>query len=166
MTKKLIKNYEIAVQALAEAFAKKYYDKDYDIYWVGDEIGEALHINDEYWGVDRIVEALKENPTEEQLFDFYYYEIECRCEQEEVGINFRSFLKMFGDVEIYKKYKNGNDYRNLETKKIHRVFLETDSDDEIIATIFDFGSVKSWKTMEYPTFNIWYEEVKSATIQE
>ncbi len=166
MTKKLIKNYEIAVQALADTFAKKYYGKDYNMYWVGDEIGDVLTINDEFWNVDRIVEAFKCKPTQEQLFDFYYYEIECHSEQEVIGINFRSFLKMFGDVEIYKKYKNGKDYRNLETQEVHRVFLEADSKGEIIATIFDFKSGVTWKTTKYPTFNIWYEEVNNATIQK
>ena len=105
MTKKLIKNYEIAVQALADKFAKKYYGKDYEMWWVGDEIGDVLFINEFYWNVDRIVEALKENPTEDQLFDFYNYEIECSMNGEEVGINFRSFLKMFGNIEAYIEYK-------------------------------------------------------------
>lgn len=112
MTKITLRNYENAVEALAQEFAKKYYESDCYFYWIGDEIGGTLVINDEFWNLDRIVEAIRLKPTSDQLFDFYNYELECYSRSKKVGINFGSFLKMFGNVEKYIEYedarKNGS----------------------------------------------------------
>lgn len=95
----VIKNWEKATQELAESFARKYYTyeedgEEYfnpDMYWVGDEIGDILFINDDVYSVDRMLKALKLNATYDQLWDFAQYEI---SENKKQSINFENFIKL------------------------------------------------------------------------
>lgn len=96
---KQIKNWEKATQELAEAFARKYYTYEEDrekyfnadMYWVGDEIGDCFIINDDFYNVDRMLQALKLNATYDQLWDFSQYEI---SENKKQSINFENFVKL------------------------------------------------------------------------
>lgn len=99
---KEIKNWEKATQELVNIFAKKYYtcedeNRRYfnvDMYWVGDEIGDILYIEDDYYNLDRILQALKFNATFEQLRDFQEYEIYCLNKKKDKKINFKNFVKL------------------------------------------------------------------------
>lgn len=96
---KEIKNWEKATQELAEAFARKYYTYeedgeeyfDVDMYWAGDEIGDILFIDDNFYNVDRMLKALKLDATYDQLWDFTQYEI---SENKKRAINFENFVKL------------------------------------------------------------------------
>lgn len=113
MTNKIILAYQKATNDLAIAFIKKYYGNEYvkDMFWVADEIGTILCINDDFWGVERMKQALEFNASEEQLFEFYHYEIELP-EGENIIINFKNYLKL-GTV-----WKNKKKYKKKEKSKI------------------------------------------------
>lgn len=72
MTKQLIKNWEIATQAIADEFVRKYYGDDVsEMFWVGDEIGDVLVVNDQFWNVNNMLEAFKYKCSKKRLFEWW-----------------------------------------------------------------------------------------------
>lgn len=103
-TATIIKNYEKAVNALAEAFLnKQFHDEEdeepirigqgyHDAYWVGDDIGGVLCYGDEwFFNVGEMAEDLKEDAPKEEILKWHDYIMECN----EAGlscINYHSWL--------------------------------------------------------------------------
>lgn len=92
---KLIDNWEKATQELTDHFVNKYFE-DPDYWWVADEIGAVLFVNDYWFQLERIVEAIINDATFEQLTDYYRYELE-HAESDNCGIptpiNFKNWIK-------------------------------------------------------------------------
>lgn len=95
MKNKQLENWEKATQELTSLFLKKYFDNPTDYYFVADDIGGVLYVNDYFFNLDRIVEAIKYKATEKQLFDFYDLEIETLTKGKEMDINFRNYIKYY-----------------------------------------------------------------------
>ena len=69
---KEIKNWEIATQAIADEFVRKYYGKDIsEAYWIGDEVGDVFVANDHFWNVSNMIDALKYKCSSKRLFEWY-----------------------------------------------------------------------------------------------
>jgi hypothetical protein len=92
--KKELLLWEKAINKLTSVFIKKYFDKDADWYWVADESGGTLCINDYFFNMDRIVEAIRYNASSKKLFEFYDLELEKAKKEEDMKINFKNFLKI------------------------------------------------------------------------
>lgn len=76
-----LNTWEKATQELADAFVEKYYGEDAsDVYWISDEIGDILAINDQFWNVGNMVEAIRWKCSEERLFEWYELYIQSRVE--------------------------------------------------------------------------------------
>jgi len=78
---KAVKEYELAVEKLAKAFIKKYFSKEdgywnAECFWVGDEIGGMLSVSDYFFDVNSMVDYMKYNYTEDQMFEYYDYALE------------------------------------------------------------------------------------------
>lgn len=71
--------YEKAADNLAREFVEKYYGEasDFDspdhCWWIADHKGGALIVNDEYWSMDIIVEAMRIDAPLEKLFNWYHH---------------------------------------------------------------------------------------------
>ena len=102
---KELKQFDIATDKLAKVFIDKYFDKNYiyddDYYWVGtqDEDRETLAVNDYFFNLERIVDAIRYGATKKQLFDFYDTELERFSKNIEGEINFKHYLK-YGEFGI------------------------------------------------------------------
>lgn len=86
--------WEKATQELTDLFLEKYFDKDTDWYWIGNEVGSVLMANDYYFNLERIVSAIKYGATEKQLFDFYDKEMEALTKNKEMKINFKNYVAL------------------------------------------------------------------------
>ncbi len=88
---KEIKNWEKSSQELAEYFVKKYFGKleDFDCYWVADEIGGVLVINDYFFNLSSMIDFIRYKYKEKQMFDYYHYSIE-----EDSPINIKNWIKL------------------------------------------------------------------------
>lgn len=100
----LVKNFETACQDLAEAFLAKYYPgcDAADMYWIGGRVGEVLNIGDEYWNMERMREALEYNATSDQLFDYYYADVDAAMQNKPLGVSFKNYVLYnipFGEVK-------------------------------------------------------------------
>ena len=92
---KVLENWEKATQEITEYFVEKYY-KGYkpDWYWIGDTIGYIIDINDCFFSLERIVEAIRHNASEKKLFDFYDLELDFATKNKPMEINFENYLKL------------------------------------------------------------------------
>ena len=71
-----LKQYEKACDNLAHFFAKKYFGRDYDMYWVAENIGDTVFINDYFFDVQDMYTYLKLKATSKQMFGHYDFIIE------------------------------------------------------------------------------------------
>ena len=93
-----LKQWELATQNLVNEFAKKHYSEDPYTFWVADEVGGVFHVNDDWYSLDRIVEALRYDATYKQLQDYAQLEEERSFD---IGLgntpktlaNFKNFVK-------------------------------------------------------------------------
>ncbi len=93
--KKELLNWEKETNKLKNIFIKRYFGKDAsDIFWVANITGEILMVNDYFFSLDRIIEAIRYNATREQLFDFYDLELATISEEKKMEIDFRNYVKL------------------------------------------------------------------------
>lgn len=91
-TKKLLRAWEDATIDLCNHFTLKYFDKDADVYFVADEIGKVLAINDYFFDLDEILDFLKYNYSKKMMFAWYDYKIECSVTGK-LPINIKNYKK-------------------------------------------------------------------------
>ena len=90
----LLGNWEKVTWELGNYFVERYFGDDAsDVYWIGNDIGDVLAINDYFFSLDFIREAIKYNATTKQLFDFYDLKLEFDTKNKPMEINFRNFIK-------------------------------------------------------------------------
>jgi len=69
--------YEDACEELSREFVGWYFDwETTDFWWVGDTTGEVLAVNDYFFNMDVIAQAMRLRPTGDQLFGWYEQDIE------------------------------------------------------------------------------------------
>lgn len=63
--------FETHAALLATEFAYKYFGKDHEFYWVGNEPAGVAEINGYYFNLSHMYDALKYGITRAQLFAWY-----------------------------------------------------------------------------------------------
>ena len=97
----MILDWEVETNCIAEEFARKYFGRDNDNWWVAEDVGGVLCVGDYYFSFDRILEAIKYKATRKQLFDYYDMELEVGMKMkshksvtEIIGYNFKNYIKL------------------------------------------------------------------------
>ena len=93
----ILKNWESETNILADIFVERYFESPSDVYWVGEEVGGCLLVNDYFFNLDRILDALKYKASEKQLFDYYDKEIEFSLKNKKMKYNFKNYIKLKND---------------------------------------------------------------------
>jgi len=92
--KKILSDWEKVTWKLGNYFVERYFGKDTtDVFWISDIIGDVLVVNDYFFSLDFITDAIRYNATEKQLFDFYDLKLEFDTQDKPMEINFRNFIK-------------------------------------------------------------------------
>lgn len=93
--KEKLNKWENETDEVTHLFIIKYFGRDADFYWVADIVGGVLYVNDYFFNLDRILEALKYNASAAKLFAYYEYELEhYSVDRDPMPINFKNFLKI------------------------------------------------------------------------
>lgn len=77
-----LKFYYDACQDVADIFANQYFTdkntslRDLDYWWVNDDYGSVLCINDYFWNMADMVEALKVGVSKKTLFEYYDWSLD------------------------------------------------------------------------------------------
>lgn len=97
--KKALKSYQEECQNMADIFVEWYYcddditPADVELFWVADQIGGVLCINDDFWGMNELIDIFNLQPTEEQLFAWKHSDDEA-ISNGDIKINLRSYLML------------------------------------------------------------------------
>lgn len=75
---------------LVDIFSKKYFGRNAEVWWIAGDVGGVLHVNDYFFNLDRIIDALRFKATRKQLFDYYDLELTSYPHPE---INFKNYIK-------------------------------------------------------------------------
>mgnify|MGYP003633243368 CR=1 FL=1 len=95
----VVQKYKDACEDVARVFMAKYYSEyEYtqDSYWVADEIGGVFYICDEFYNIDRMIQALELNCPPEKLYEYQDMESEHyqgANSDKPLRINFKNYVK-------------------------------------------------------------------------
>lgn len=106
-----VQQYFEACERIKEAFISKYYiyetlDREsIDDFWVGDDIGGVICINDYFHNLKDMVDALILDCPREKFFEWYDYSLENYEKKDAIHYNLKSFmaLKFTSDVDEIMK---------------------------------------------------------------
>ena len=96
---KLLRLWEKATEKLLQEFIRVYYlDEDItmddiEYWWVAEEIGGVVFINDEHWSLQNITDAFRYNPTREQLWRWHWDSIDAAMGKQAFP-NLKNWLKL------------------------------------------------------------------------
>lgn len=89
-----LKVWEDSTNQIATNFAKKYYDTD-EFYWVADDIGGVLHIADDFFDLNDIVDYLRYEYPVDKMFEHHHYAYDMwKNEKEDSIICIRDYIKI------------------------------------------------------------------------
>lgn len=92
----ILQQYENAVEQVTKFFCKKYFKDDYVYdrkHWIGEEIGGQIWINDYWFNFGHIVDYIKYDYTEDEMFEHYDYDLGERTAGR-IPINIRNYKKL------------------------------------------------------------------------
>lgn len=90
MLKELLKNIETHAYQLGEEFADKYFGKDSERWWIAEEIGGVLYINDHFFSLGELMDFTRFSYSKKAMFEYKDYQMECH-EKNESPINIKAF---------------------------------------------------------------------------
>lgn len=75
--KNKLKRWENETKELCDLFVLHYFDEDADVYWVADEIGGVLFVNDYFFNLSDIVDFIRHRYSKKKMFEYYDYALKC-----------------------------------------------------------------------------------------
>lgn len=90
-TFKLINDWERATNDLCNHFILKYFGKDADTYWVADEVGGVLYINDYFMNLNLVLDFLKYRYSKKKMFEYMDYYLKCHEDKADYVINIKNY---------------------------------------------------------------------------
>ena len=102
-TKNSILFWEIATNIIRDIFVKKYFGKDLsDVYWIADEVGSVLAVNDYFFNLDDMIGYLRYHYSSKMMFEHYQHVLDIESE----NINRRNDFRRYPiNIKNYKKLK-------------------------------------------------------------
>ncbi len=96
LQKAVIEQYEDACNSLRDVFIEKYFGKktETEFYWIADQIGGCLYINDRFFSVEDLVDFMKCNYTADEMFLYYDKRLESAEGGDDAYINIKSWKKL------------------------------------------------------------------------
>ena len=75
---------------LGDLFALHYFSRDAEVWWVAEDIGGVLHINDYFFNLRDIVEFMRYRYSKNKMFEYYDYLLKCN-EDKVLPINIKNY---------------------------------------------------------------------------
>jgi hypothetical protein len=86
----ILNNWEKKTNDLCNFFIEKYFGKDADTYWIAEEVGSVLYVNDHFFNLNNIIDFLKYKYSKNKMFEWYDYQMDCAY-KEESPINIKNY---------------------------------------------------------------------------
>jgi hypothetical protein len=87
------KEYDEICTRIGIIFAKKYFGLDCEYWWVADESGGVMHINDYFFNMEDMIDYMKYKYTSKKMFEHYDYALE-ELTVDRSPINIRNYKKL------------------------------------------------------------------------
>jgi hypothetical protein len=91
-TQHILDNLDKAIDDLAERFVAKYFGTD-DYFWISGDHTGVLSVNDYFFDLNRVYEAIKFNCPKKKFFDYYDLELDRHEKNEPMNTNFENYIK-------------------------------------------------------------------------
>lgn len=88
-----VETWENATQNLAMSFVSKYWKEYPEVWWVGEEIGGVLFVNDYFFSIHNIVDFMRYNYSPKMMFEWMDYSLE-RYSVDDNPICIRDYKKL------------------------------------------------------------------------
>ena len=91
----ILEKWNVQTNKLKDYFVDKYFGiiENPDCYWVADEIGGVLYINDYFFNLSDIVDYIKYRYSKDKMFKNYEYRLKC-LQNNEIPINIKNWIKL------------------------------------------------------------------------
>jgi hypothetical protein len=93
LTKDEIGLWEVATNELVESFVFKYFGQVTDIYWVAEEVGGVLAVNDYFFNLSDIINFIRHNYSKNKMFEYYDYSLDLYSKNK-TPINIKNYIKI------------------------------------------------------------------------
>lgn len=88
--KEHLTKWEQETDRLANLFVRHYFDREADTYWVADEIGGVLYVNDHFFDLNDIVDFIRYRYSKKKMFEYYDYALKMH-EDKKTLINIKNY---------------------------------------------------------------------------
>ena len=78
---------------LGDLFVLHYFGKDAENWWVADEIGGVLYVNDCFFNLSDIVDFIRYHYSKSKMFEYYDYRLKC-TEKKKLPINIKTYRQL------------------------------------------------------------------------
>lgn len=68
-----LSKWEKSVNELRDCFVKMYFGEEVEMWWVADEVGGVLQVNDYFFNLHDIVDYIRYDYSKEDMFGYYDY---------------------------------------------------------------------------------------------
>jgi len=75
---------------LGDLFVVHYFGRDAESYWIADDIGGVLYVNDYFFNLSDIFAFLRYRYSKNKMFEYYEYQMKC-IEDKKIPINIKSY---------------------------------------------------------------------------
>lgn len=90
-----LNNLEGAINTFAAGFAVKYFGKYPESWWVADEVGGILFVNDYFFNLKDMIDFVKYRYTRKKMFEYYDYALGIASGDEgDYKINIKNWIKL------------------------------------------------------------------------
>jgi hypothetical protein len=85
--------YELACDELAQYFVTKYFGKDVEYYWIGDERGGCIEVSDRFFSMSDIHDFIRYKYSAKMLFAYYDKKMDADMKGKDWKYNIYSYKK-------------------------------------------------------------------------
>jgi hypothetical protein len=88
-----IERWEDVVNEISVYFAGKYFPKDAEMWWVSEEVGSVMFINDYFFNPQDMIDFLRYRYSVSKMFEYYWYALKT-TEEGGSPINIKNYKKL------------------------------------------------------------------------
>lgn len=85
-----LKRWTNETKELGDYFVLHYFGRDAENWWVADEIGGVLCVNDYFFNLGDIVDYIRHSYSKNKMFEYYDYQLKC-AEAKRTPINIKNY---------------------------------------------------------------------------
>jgi len=85
--------YKTSCENLTEYFVKKYFGKDAEYYWIGDEVGGVIDVADRFFSMEDMANFIRHKYSAKMLFKYYDEKLACDMKDKEWRYNIKNYKK-------------------------------------------------------------------------